>query len=85
MRAPVKFLTGISGAVVGYIVGSLIKSNQPTVIGGDAIVRSTSFTIGTVAAYLGAAIFAVVYAKGKFTSAIFLGWVMILIAITWSL
>lgn len=67
-----------SGAVIGYVVGAVLKGSKQV---GD----SPYFTVGTIGAYLGAMIWAVIYAKSKLIGALWAFWLVLAIAITWSL
>jgi hypothetical protein len=77
-------LTAVSGAVFGYLIGTVIRNNK-LAAGGYPELHSTQFMLAIIGAYVGAGLSAVVYAKWKFLPAVFLGWMMFLIAIIWSI
>jgi len=77
-RTTGKFAAFVGGAGLGYIVGAGLKGSQQV---GD----SHYFTAATIGAYLGAMAFVTIYAKSKLIGALWAFWLMLTIAIVWSL
>ncbi|HJP96791.1 MAG TPA: hypothetical protein VJ843_05490 [Candidatus Saccharimonadales bacterium] len=78
MKAADKFWAFIGGAVIGYLIGAFTHGTQQ-------VNQDTRFTIATLGAYLGAAMMITVYAKWKPIVALWGFWIMLAIAIVWSL
>lgn len=77
-RTKGKLAAFVSGGAIGYIFGAWLKRDRQ--IGEDA-----HLTIGTLGVYLGAMAFITLYAKSKLLGALWAFWLLIAIAITWSL
>lgn len=73
-----RMLAFVLGIVPGYIIAAMLKGNQQ-------VGSSPRFTAGIIGAYLGAMIWAVVYARSKLIGALWAFWLLLAIAITWSL